>query len=145
MSKDEVGAARQRVEKGLTREQCYLCIMRKNESPPEQTKSHDQLRLDHHDFLLDLERRGILFAAGPFRDENGQWSTVHGIGMIIVRAKTRADAETIAFSEPFTKAGLHTMEVAPWQRNEGTVRINVQFADGVLEIDNRTYEIRSKG
>ncbi len=145
MSKDEVGAARQRVEKGLTREQCYLCIMRKNESPPEQTKSHDQLRLDHHDFLLDLERRGILFAAGPFRDENGQWSTAHGIGMIIVRAKTRADAETIAFSEPFTKAGLHTMEVAPWQRNEGTVRINVQFADGVLEIDNRTYEIRSKG
>ncbi len=145
MSKDEVGAARQRVEKGLTREQCYLCIMRKNESPPEQTKSHDQLRLDHHDFLLDLERRGILFAAGPFRDENGQWSTAHGIGMIIVRAKTRADAETIAFSEPFIKAGLHTMEVAPWQRNEGTVRINVQFADGVLEIDNRTYEIRSKG
>ena len=145
MSKEEVNVARQRVEKGLTREQCYLCIMRKNESPPEQTKSHDQLLLDHHDFLVDLERRGILFAAGPFRDENGQWSTTHGIGMIVVRVKTRADAEAIAFSEPFTKAGLHTMEVAPWQRNEGTVHINIQLADGVLEIDNRTYELKSKG
>ena len=145
MSKEEIKVARQRVETGLTREQCYLCIMRKNESPPEQTKSHDQLRLDHHDFLLDLERRGILFAAGPFRDENGQWSTTHGIGMIIVRAKTRADAETIAFSEPFTKAGLHTMEVAPWQRNEGSVHINVHFADGVLEVDNRIYELKAKG
>ncbi len=145
MSKDEIGSARQRVEKGLTRGQCYLCIMRKNESPPEQTKSHDRLRLDHHDFLVDLERREILFAAGPFRDENGQWSTSHGIGMIIVRAKTRGDAEAVAYSEPFTKSGLHTMEVAPWQRNEGTVHISVHLADGVLEIDNRTYELKSKG
>jgi uncharacterized protein YciI len=145
MSKEEINVARQRVEKGLTREQCYLCIMRKNESPPEQTKSPDQLRLEHHDFLLDLERRGMLFAAGPFRDENGQWSTAHGIGMIIVRAKTRAEAEAIAFSEPFTKAGWHTMEVAPWQRNEGTVHISVHFANGILEIDNRTYELKSKG
>ena len=94
---------------------------------------------------VSIIRRGILFAAGPFRDENGQWSTAHGIGMIIVRAETRVEAETIAFSEPFTKAGWHTMEVAPWQRNEGTVRISVHFADGVLEIDNRTYELKSKG
>ncbi len=145
MSKEEIKVARQGVEKALTREQCYLCIMRKNESPPEQTKSHDQLRLEHHDFLLDLERRRILFAAGPFRDENGQWSTTHGIGMIIVRAKNRAEAEIIAFSEPFTQAGWHTMEVVPWQRNEGTVHISLRFADGVLEIDNRTYELKSKG
>jgi len=37
------------------------------------------------------------------------------------------------------------MEVVPRQRNEGTVHISLRFADGVLEIDNRTYELKSKG
>ncbi len=64
MSKEEIKVARQGMEKGLTREQCYLCIMRKNESPPEQTKSHDQLRLEHHDFLLDLEGAGSYLLPG---------------------------------------------------------------------------------
>jgi len=115
MSKDEVNVARQRVEKGLTREQCYLCIMRKNESPPEQTKSHDQLRLDHHDFLVDLERRGILFAAGPFRDENGQWSTAHGIGMIVVRAKTEERQKPSPFRSHSPKRGG-----TPWNWHPGS-------------------------
>ena len=71
----------------MTREQCYLCIMRKNEAPPKQTKTPDELRVDHHDYLLDLERRGILFGAGPFRDGDG-WAADHGVGMVVVRART---------------------------------------------------------
>lgn len=49
-----------------------------------------------------LERRGILFGARPFRDENGEFSSSQGVGMIIIRANTRAEAKAIAFSEPFT-------------------------------------------
>jgi len=88
MAENEADTKQQRakIERSLTREQCYLCIMRKNEEPPKQTKTPDELRIDHHDYLLDLERRGILFGAGPFRDGNG-WAEGHGIGMIVIRAK----------------------------------------------------------
>ncbi|MCH8917975.1 MAG: hypothetical protein IIC52_07950 [Proteobacteria bacterium] len=122
----------------MTREQCYLCIMRKNEAPPKQTKTPDELRVDHHDYLLDLERRGILFGAGPFRDGDG-WAADHGVGMVVVRAKDREEAEATAFQEPFTKAGWYFMEVMPWIRNEGAVNIQIRFADGVLQVDRRRY------
>lgn len=129
---------RTKIEKTLTREQCYLCIMRKNQDPPKQTRTPDELRIDHHHYLLDLERRGILFGAGPFRDGDG-WAEGHGIGMIVIRAKDREEAEATAFQEPFTKAGWHVMEVVPWMRNEGTVNIQIRFADGVLQVDGRRY------
>jgi uncharacterized protein YciI len=94
------------------------------------------LRAEHHDYLVDLERRGVLFAAGPFVDESG---ARHGAGMIILRAGTRAEAEAIAMAEPYTKAGMRAMQLTPWQRNEGALDVRIRLADGVLEIDRRRY------
>ena len=138
LSEGDTKQQRTEIEHFLTREQCYLCIMRKNEDPPKQSRTPDELRIDHHRYLLDLERRGILFGAGPFRDGNG-WAEGHGVGMIVIRAKDREEAQATAFQEPFTKAGWHVMEVVPWMRNEGTVNIQIRFADGILEVDNRRY------
>jgi hypothetical protein len=47
--------------------------------------------------------------------------------------------------EPYTKAGLRDMQVTPWQRNEGVVRLALNFADGELKIDDRTYSLTPKG
>ena len=33
------------------------------------------------------------------------------------------------------------MDFLPWQRNEGTVKIDLRFADGVLNIDGRSYRL----
>ena len=126
------------VQASLVREQCYICWMTPNEDAPPLAVSKQQMRLDHHDYLLDLERRGVLFGAGPFVDEKGRR---HGAGMIIVRAASREEAEAIAFAEPYTKAGQRIMTLTPWQRNEGAVNLTLRFADGVLEVDNRRYKL----
>jgi hypothetical protein len=128
--------------KTLLREQCYVCTMTAAGAAPPDGKSAEAMRAEHHDYLVDLERRGLLFAAGPFVDENGER---HGAGMIIIRAKTRAEAETIALAEPYTKAGMRTMQLTPWQRNEGTLDLRLRLADGVLEIDRRIYSLQAPG
>jgi uncharacterized protein YciI len=124
----------------MLREQCYVCWMTPTDSPPPTGKSATDVRSEHFAYLLDLERRGVLFAAGPFVDETG---TRHGAGMIIIRAGTRAEAEAIAFAEPYTKAGMRKMTLTPWQRNEGTLSLRIRFSDGVIEVDSRTYALAS--
>lgn len=123
----------------LVREQCYLLMMRPRDPPPaDAAKAQEELRVEHHGYLVDLERRGLLVAAGPCRDGEG-W--VRGTGLIIVRAANRAEAAAIGAEEPYTKAGFRAMEITPWQRNEGNMTINLRLADGVLEIDNRRWKI----
>ena len=126
------------IQGSLTREQCYVLMMRPNPSPPPMPCSPEEMRIVHHEYLLDLERRGILFAAGPFVDENGNRV---GSGMIVIRSNSRAEAETIGNAEPYTAAKQRLMDFIPWQRNEGTVKLNIRFADGVLEVDQRTYKL----
>jgi uncharacterized protein YciI len=138
METDDLSRKVEGIQKSLVREQCYICWMTPNDKAPPMPVSKEEMRLVHHEYLLDLERRGILFGAGPFVDETGER---HGAGMIIVRAASRAEAEKIAFAEPYTKAGQRIMTLTPWQRNEGTLALNLRFADGVLEVDNRRYKL----
>lgn len=126
------------IQKSLVREQCWVCWMTPNDDAPPMPLSKEEMRLVHHEYLLDLERRGILFGAGPFVDDKGHR---HGAGMLIIRAPNRPAAEEIAFAEPYTKAGQRIMTLTPWQRNEGTLNLRLHFADGVLEIDNRRYKL----
>ena len=122
----------------LQREQCYLIMMRPAENPPAPPKAQAEMRLEHHDFLVEMERRGVLFAAGPCRDGEG-W--VRGTGLLIFRAKDRAEAEKLARQEPYTKYGQRDIDIIPWQRNEGSMTVNLRLADGVLEIDNRRWTL----
>jgi uncharacterized protein YciI len=124
--------------KTLLREQCYVCWMKPTDAPPPPGKTAADIRSEHFAYLLGLERSGVLFAAGPFVDENG---TRHGAGMLLIRAASRVEAEKIAFAEPYTKAGMRAMELTPWQRNEGSLNLRIRFADGVVEIDNRSYSL----
>ena len=124
----------------LAREQAYVLMMRPNpEAPP--IESRDLLRIEHHEYLLNLERRGILFAAGPFADRGEKPS---GSGMIIIRASSLEEAIRIGHEEPYTRNLLRIMEVLPWQRNEGTLRLELRLADGVLNIDDRSYTLTKK-
>jgi uncharacterized protein YciI len=113
-------------------------MMRPAVNPPAPPKPQAEMRLEHHDFLVDMERRGVLFAAGPCRDEEG-W--VRGTGLLIFRAKSRAEAEALARQEPYTKHGQREIDIIPWQRNEGAMTVNLRLADGILEIDNRRWSI----
>ncbi len=116
--------------------------MTRPENPPPLPRPPEVLRREHHDYLVDLERRGLLFAAGPFVDEKGNRV---GLGMIVIRAKSTAAARRVALAEPYTKAGQRVMTVTPWQRNEGSLRLSVSFAAGELAVDGRRYAIAPAG
>ncbi len=125
----------------LAREQCYVCWMSAPDNPPKLRKSVARMRKEHHDYLVGLERKGILFGAGPFRDENGERV---GVGMLIIRASSTRAAKRIANAEPYTKAGLRVMTVTPWQRNEGCLSLSISFADGEISLDDRTWTLAPK-
>jgi uncharacterized protein YciI len=86
----------------------------------------------HIAYQLEIERKGILFAAGPFVDGKGK-ST--GSGMIIIRAKSLAAAKRIADNDPFHKQGIRSYRIQPWEANEGGFNVRVKFSDGSFVLD----------
>lgn len=124
------------ITRSLSREQNYVLMLRPNPNAPKYDR--DMLRIKHHEYLIDLERRGILFAAGPFADRGEKPS---GSGMLIIRAADQVEATRIGGHEPYTREKIRLMEIIPWQRNEGTLKVEIRFADGILNIDNRNYSL----
>ncbi|MEE9275619.1 MAG: YciI family protein [bacterium] len=87
---------------------------------------------EHLAFQNDLERRGIMFGAGPhWTDDEKTWE---GDGMVIVRAGSLAEAREIAESDPMHKSGARSFTARPWLMNEGTVTIKVTYSDGKREV-----------
>ena len=87
---------------------------------------------EHLDFQIDLEKRGIMFAAGPmWNDAEDVWE---GEGMVVVRAGSLAEAKAIAASDPMHKAGARSFTVRPWLINEGTVTVKLSYSDGNFDV-----------
>ncbi len=85
----------------------------------------------HLAWLRNLERRGTVLLAGPLIDGPG---IVPGHGLIIVRAKSRQEAEGIAAQDPIVLAGHRRFEVYRWQLNEGAPRITLSLSEGTAEL-----------
>jgi hypothetical protein len=81
----------------------------------------------------DIERLGILVAAGPHWTENEKfWD---GDGMFVIRATSLSHATEIAASDPMHKAGARAFTVRPWLVNEGGLTIKVSFSDGKMTLE----------
>jgi uncharacterized protein YciI len=78
---------------------------------------------DHLAYMVDLERRGKLFASGPFGDGT------KGDGMTIVRAANEGEAREIAARDPFIINGIRTFTIQSWTVMEGSVSLTVNFSD----------------
>jgi hypothetical protein len=86
----------------------------------------------HLAFQIDLERRGIMFGAGPFwNDAEDAWE---GEGMVILRAGSLDEAKALAATDPMHKSGARTFTVRPWLMNEGTVTVRITYSDGKREV-----------
>ncbi len=96
------------------REQCWLISAENASPPPKLTVSMKELTTLHHAFIDGLKRDGLLVGAGAFRNEHG---VREGTGLIIIRAQTRALAESIASKEPYIAHGVRTLKLVPWQRS----------------------------
>jgi uncharacterized protein YciI len=86
----------------------------------------------HLQFMIGLEKRGALFASGPFAPGNGAQI---GDGLTILRAVSLDEARVFANSDPFVIAGARTYEIREWTLMEGTFGITVGFSDGTYRID----------
>ena len=86
----------------------------------------------HLAFQIELEKKGIMFGAGPhWSEDEKRWE---GDGMVIIRAGSLAEAREIAASDPMHSSGARSFTVRPWLMNEGTVTIKISYSDGKREV-----------
>jgi uncharacterized protein YciI len=99
------------------------------------TAGTDQAAIDAHveqhvAWLLELERKGVLFLSGPLLSGPGIGP---GSGAAAIRAADEDAARLIAESDPFVLAGLRTFEVHRWRLNEGSICVQLSLGAGTYE------------
>ena len=85
----------------------------------------------HLERQVELEKQGILFAAGPMEPED---SDKPRTGMIIVRADSFEHANEIAMADPFHAAGLREYDVCNWSMNEGSFTVTINYSDKSADV-----------
>ncbi|MGC1233777.1 MAG: YciI family protein, partial [Xanthobacteraceae bacterium] len=85
--------------------------------PPQKLKP---LLATHLDYMVDLEKRGVLFASGPLTEPDGAPS---GHGLTVLRVNDAAEARRIAQAEPFFAQGLRSFELKEWTVMEGMLGV----------------------
>jgi hypothetical protein len=87
---------------------------------------------DHLAHQVALEKRGVLFAAGPLYPRG---SNTPEAGMFILRASSFEEADAIARTDPLHEAGLRTYTIQKWRVNEGRITLTVDFSDQTMKIE----------
>jgi len=90
-----------------------------------------QILPEHLAYMIDLEKRGLLFASGPLAAEDG---TPRGDGLTVLRVNSGEEARKIAEADPFFRHGLRTFEVREWTVMEGSLALKVNFSDQSIEV-----------
>ena len=117
----------QHLTKNMLRKRLYV-VLSKGSATPEQISA---LLPQHLEFMIDLEKKGVLFASGPLSDAEGK---MRGDGLTIIRAASAAEAHRIAEQDPFVVNKLRTFEVREWTVMEGSLGITVKLSDQTLEF-----------
>jgi hypothetical protein len=87
---------------------------------------------EHIHSQIEMERKHVLFGAGPLQDEGKDKPTR---GMFIIRAKSFEDARKILDEDPFHKKGLRTYKLYRWSLNEGSINVTINYSDQTAKID----------
>mgnify|MGYP003641993350 CR=1 FL=1 len=91
-----------------------------------------EVRAEHLKYQVEIEQKGIMFAAGPLADDDGGWG---GNGMIIIRAESLEAATRIAEADPMHSSGARKFRIRPWLMNEGGFNLRVTFSDGRQRLE----------
>jgi hypothetical protein len=87
---------------------------------------------EHLAFRVELEKNGTMFATGPnWTDDERYWE---GDGMVVIRAKSLAEAKEIAARDPMHRSGARKFTVRPWLVNEGTISVRLNHSKGTFEM-----------
>jgi uncharacterized protein len=123
-------AAQERIRQltqSMLRKKLYV-ILSKGGATPERLGS---VLPEHLEFMIGLEKRGVLFASGPLTTAPGQ---PVGDGLTILRAASTDEARDLAAADPFVTNGIRTFEVREWTVMEGSLGVRVNFSDQSVEI-----------
>jgi uncharacterized protein len=85
----------------------------------------------HLEYMISLERRGVVFASGPLADGG---SPPSGHGLTVLRTKDAKEARAIAEADPFVANGLRSFELKEWTVMEGTLSLRVNLSDQSVEV-----------
>jgi uncharacterized protein len=86
----------------------------------------------HVAYQVQLEKDGIMFAAGPLADDDArEWK---GEGMFIYRAGSREEAIKLAEQDPMHISGARRFIVRSWLMNEGGFNVRVFFSAGRSQV-----------
>jgi uncharacterized protein YciI len=80
---------------------------------------------EHLAYALKLEEDGVLFAAGPFVDDEGK---MVGDGMFIVRANSKAQAAEILARDPIHVGNYRRCMVYGWTLHEGKLNVSLDLS-----------------
>jgi uncharacterized protein len=87
---------------------------------------------EHLQYMINLEKKGVLFASGPFL--SGE-RVAPGSGMTILRASSLEEAQAIAEQDPFNASGMRAFEIREWQLNEGSYTLTLHYSDGSYSLE----------
>lgn len=108
--------------RGMLKKQLFVVIS-KGAGRPELISS---LLPEHLQYMIGLEKAGILFASGPLGAGDG---AAVGDGLTILNVDTLEQARTIAGIDPFARAGARSFTVREWTLMEGRMQVTVSFSD----------------
>ena len=86
----------------------------------------------HLHYMIGLEKRGVVFASGPFTPALG---VSMGDGLTVLRAVSIDEARVFANSDPFVLSGARTYDVREWTIMEGRVEVKLDFSDKTYRIE----------
>jgi len=86
---------------------------------------------DHLEYMIGLEKRGVLFASGPLA---AAADVPAGDGLTVLRAESAEEARKLAAADPFVVNRLRTFELREWTVMEGCFGLTVNFSDQSFEI-----------
>lgn len=122
--KEMIAAA---TEKGMLAKEFFIVFT----EPASDVDKILEVRAEHLKYQVEIEQKGIMFAAGPLADDAGGWG---GDGMIIIRAESLEAAKQIADADPMHSSGARKYRIRPWLMNEGGFNLRVTFSDGKHKI-----------
>jgi len=111
----------------MLRRKLYAVLSHPSPSP-EKLKA---LLPEHLEYMIGLEKRGVLFASGPLADGDGP---PNGAGLTILRAADAREARELAEADPFVRNGLRAFELKEWTIMEGTLGLRVNLSDQSVEV-----------
>jgi uncharacterized protein YciI len=106
----------------------FYAVLSQPSSAPERLKP---LLPAHLEYMIGLEKRGLLFASGPLSDGAGPPS---GAGLTILRAASAEEARALAEADPFVTNGVRTFDIKEWTIMEGSLGLKVNLSDQSIEV-----------